>query len=54
MNGQGDFFWSKGDTYSGMWKDGKMHGPGKLSHANGHVKDGEFENHIFITPVPQK
>jgi hypothetical protein len=39
MEGYGEFTWkTKNDKkYSGMWKDGKMHGIGKMEWKNGKV-----------------
>ena len=31
FNGHGVFTWSRAMTYTGAWKDGKMHGAGKLT-----------------------
>ena len=30
--------------YNGEWKDGKHHGKGKMTYANGDVYDGEWED----------
>jgi hypothetical protein len=39
---------SNGDTYLGMWKDGRMHGRGTLAiKKNGELYEGYFEENLF-------
>lgn len=45
FEGLGTFTWpSRKQTYEGNWKEGKMHGRGKLSFENGDFFQGEFKN----------
>lgn len=39
-NGTGTFIWSDGKEYSGGWKDGKQHGEGIYTTANGEARKG--------------
>ncbi len=32
--------WPDGSKYEGMWKAGKAHGKGRMTHANGDVYEG--------------
>ncbi|KAM4042081.1 MORN repeat-containing protein 2 isoform 1-T2 [Anomaloglossus baeobatrachus] len=36
-----------GVTYTGSWKNDRMHGHGKLEHPSGAMYDGEFINNKF-------
>ena len=40
--GPGTYRWADGMEYSGEWLNGKKHGQGKLTYANGHRYEGEF------------
>eukprot|EP01029_Cantina_marsupialis_P029736 TRINITY_DN782100_c0_g1_i1.p1 TRINITY_DN782100_c0_g1~~TRINITY_DN782100_c0_g1_i1.p1 ORF type:complete len:221 (+),score=27.86 TRINITY_DN782100_c0_g1_i1:145-807(+) len=44
-SGKGKMSWiSKGQTYVGDWKEGKMHGFGRIECENGTVYEGDFRN----------
>lgn len=47
-HGYGEMYWTDGSSYKGMWHKGIQHGKGKMEFPNGVVKDGEFENNIFL------
>ena len=36
--------WSDGRVYEGEWKDGNMHGKGKMTWSDGRVYEGEWED----------
>lgn len=38
--------WPDGNWYIGWWKDGQMHGVGRLIDHNGHCYTGCFTNHM--------
>ena len=42
-NGYGTYLY-EGDKYVGEWKDGKKHGEGTYTTANGHKYVGEFKD----------
>ena len=42
FHGYGVYKWGKERTYEGNWKEGKMHGKGKLMLIDGSYYDGEF------------
>lgn len=43
--GFGNFFCArKNEWYSGMWRQGRRHGHGKIYHANGDLFEGNFKN----------
>ena len=41
-------FWTDGSIYQGEWKSGIQHGFGKMTFPDGTVKEGKFENNIFL------
>lgn len=41
-NGNGTFQWADGKKYQGEWVDGKQHGVGYYTNANGVSKKGEW------------
>ena len=44
-HGEGTYTLANGAKYVGQWKDGEMHGFGKLTRPDGQVAhDGEWEN----------
>jgi hypothetical protein len=45
-------YWTDGSKYEGEWEKGIQHGRGKMTFPDGSVKDGMFENNMFIGPVP--
>lgn len=44
-------FWVDGSKYQGEWQKGIQHGNGKMSFPDGTIKEGLFENNIFVAPV---
>ena len=42
--GRGTYTWFTGDTYTGEWKNDKMHGFGKITTASGKIIEGKFED----------
>eukprot|EP01032_Pedospumella_encystans_P039212 gene39212-biopygen17190 len=46
-NGRGMLTLKSGDIYEGEFKDGKMHGQGKLTHPDGNAREGEFKEGKF-------
>lgn len=44
-------FWTDGSAYKGMWFKGIQHGKGRMEFPDGKVKEGLFENNIFIGKV---
>ncbi len=45
--GIGTFTWEDRATYQGNWKDGKRHGSGIYTSADGaHMYDGEWQNDV--------
>lgn len=51
-DGHGEMTWSDGSKYIGEWKKGSQYGYGKIILPDGMVKEGYFENNLFIGPVP--
>lgn len=50
-------FWTDGSIYQGEWKQGIQHGFGKMVFPDGSVKEGHFENNIYVgvqDPEPEK
>jgi len=43
-HGKGVDIFANGDTYNGMYKDGKPHGEGKYVWSNGSYYEGSFKN----------
>jgi hypothetical protein len=41
-------FWTDGSVYQGEWKQGIQHGYGKMTFPDGTIKEGKFENNIFV------
>jgi hypothetical protein len=41
MHGEGEYTWLNGKKYTGPWKNGKMHGIGKML-VNGKAVKGEW------------
>lgn len=53
--GQGTYTWVNGDTYTGNWIAGKLHGEGTLIIKLGErdsIIDGLWENDIYMGPKP--
>ena len=48
-DGYGTFYWNNGDSYEGYWKNGKRHGKGKMTYANGNEEDGDWANDAFCS-----
>jgi hypothetical protein len=48
MDGEGLLRWPSGSSYSGAFKDGKRHGRGKLTFANGKVQAGLWSNDTYM------
>ena len=50
-NGKGKYIFKSGDwkgcTYTGVWKDDKMHGHGTFNYANGDRYVGQFKNNMM-------
>ena len=46
-NGYGTFIWPSGNKYVGEWKDGKKHGQGTYTYADGTIEKGLWENDEF-------
>lgn len=40
--------YANGDVYEGELKDGSLHGQGKMTYADGTVKEGRWENNSFV------
>jgi hypothetical protein len=47
-------FWTDGSIYQGEWKQGIQHGYGKMTFPDGTIKEGRFENNIFIGAVENR
>lgn len=47
-HGYGEMYWTDGSSYKGMWYKGIQHGKGKMEFPNGVIKEGQFENNIFL------
>jgi len=47
LNGQHLHTYTNGNKYVGEWKDGKRHGQGTLTHANGDIQSGYFSKGKF-------
>ena len=45
--------WLDGTVYCGKWMFGAQHGKGKLTLPDGDVKEGIFENNVYIGEVPE-
>jgi hypothetical protein len=43
MHGQGEYTWPDGKVYTGEWRNGKMHGEGKMK-VKGKTVKGTWEN----------
>ena len=54
INGQGTYTWTSGknagDKYVGEHKDGKGHGQGTYTYADGTVEKGIWENGDLVAP----
>ena len=48
INGKGLISHPDGRTYTGEFKDGKMHGKGELTYSDGRKKIGDFKDDKFI------
>jgi hypothetical protein len=48
-NGQGEMHWTDGTVYSGGWYRGIQHGKGTMKLPDGSMKEGYFQNNIFIS-----
>lgn len=46
--------WVDGSSYVGQWMRGIQHGYGKMNFADGQVKEGYFDNNIYIGPTQPK
>lgn len=54
-DGFGTMVWKEGfnqSVYVGQWQKGIQHGFGKMTFPNDKVKEGYFENNIYIGPNP--
>ena len=47
------FFRSNGSSYTGAWKDGKMHGEGTFYKVDGTTKSGRWEKGKKVDPSKQ-
>ena len=45
-------FWTDGSIYQGEWKQGVQHGYGKMTFPDGTIKEGYFENNVYVGPGP--
>lgn len=45
--------WTDGSCYIGEWVRGIQHGYGKIVFPDGTIKEGYFENNIYIGPLPR-
>lgn len=43
--------WVNGTVYEGNWVNGVQQGEGKLTMPDGNVKEGNFQNNVFIDKV---
>ena len=56
LNGHHLHTYTNGNKYVGEWKDGKRHGQGTLTHANGDIQSGyfskgKFKNDLLIEKI---
>ncbi|CDW80329.1 UNKNOWN [Stylonychia lemnae] len=51
--GNGEMKWTDGSCYIGDWIRGIQHGYGKIIYPDGTIKEGYFENNIYIGPIPR-
>ena len=56
LNGHHLHTYTNGSKYVGEWKDGKRHGQGTLTHANGDIQSGyfskgKFKNDLLIEKI---
>lgn len=51
LNGLHTYTWSNGDSYTGEWVDGRMHGSGIYTWVDGVWYDSKFRRGKPITPV---
>lgn len=52
-DGHGEMRWTDGSCYLGQWVRGIQHGYGKIVFPDGTIKEGYFENNIYIGPLPR-
>jgi hypothetical protein len=43
--------WTDGSCYKGEWQHGIQHGLGTMSFPDGRVKEGRFENNVYVAPA---
>ncbi len=43
--------WIDGSMYKGAWAHGIQHGYGTMIFPDGQIKQGQFDNNIFIGPT---
>ena len=43
--------WGSGKVYDGMWVHDKRTGPGKMTHPDGKVEEGEFKDGKFLGEI---
>lgn len=46
-HGKGVMKWSDGSSYDGEWTHGIQNGYGKMTFANGKIKEGIFVDNVF-------
>lgn len=46
--------WTDGSKYIGQWVKGIQHGFGKMVFPDGTIKEGYFENNVYIGSMPSK
>lgn len=47
-DGYGEMIWTDGSRYIGQWLRGIQHGYGKIIFPDGTVREGYFENNIYV------
>lgn len=53
MHGEGEYTWPDGKKYTGGWRNGKMHGDGKMKVKNKTIK-GTWENGKMLPDEKKK
>ena len=51
-DGEGTMSWADGRKYIGDFRDGKMHGIGKMTYSDGKIEEGAWQNNMFVGGQP--
>lgn len=51
-HGEGRMKWTDHSSYVGQWKRGIQHGAGRMVFGDGTIKEGYFEDNIYIGEDP--